>query len=185
VDELRTSCIDRNVGIAYYYCDYRVQNASPLTIALGCLLRLLLERIMVIPPLLRDIFEKTRRQGRAPIPSELKDILVSVVTSFERCFILVDAMDEFSISDVGSTAEFIRILDELAAYGAKIFVTSRTRPSPPFTIDHSIATICADEADIISYVAYTLNTDDSLVDILDKSLERDITQTVVEQAKGM
>ncbi|KAJ5451904.1 hypothetical protein N7445_000087 [Penicillium cf. griseofulvum] len=185
VDELNTWYMDNKFVVTYYYCDYRAQNASPLTAVIGRLLRVLLECSLVIPPILRDIFEKARRQGRAPISSELKDILISVATSFERCFVLVDAMDEFSISEPGSTAELIRILDELAASGVKVFVTSRAIPSPPLNTDHYIARIRANEADIRSYVAYALGTDHSLIDIIDKALERDITQTVVEQARGM
>ncbi|OQE41183.1 hypothetical protein PENCOP_c005G07897 [Penicillium coprophilum] len=185
VDELSSSCIDKKAVVAYHYCDYRAHNASPLTAAMGRLLRMLLERSMIIPPILRDIFQKARREGRAPDPSELKCVLISVAGSFDRCFILVDAMDEFSISDAGSTSEFVRILDELAEFGVNVFVTSRAIPSPPLTTGHYIATIRADEADIRSYVAFALSTDHSLIDIIDQSLERDITQTVVEQAKGM
>jgi hypothetical protein len=35
-----------------------------------CLLRVLLEHSVAIPSILRDLFEKARYQGRAPIPSE-------------------------------------------------------------------------------------------------------------------
>lgn len=185
MDELKESHLEEKSAIAYYYCDYRVQEAQPLAVALGGILRLLLERMKSIPPALRDIFEKSRREGRRPLPSELKEILLSVSASFERCFILIDAMDEFSISDIASTPQFILTLDELAASGVEVLVTSRAAPSPPLKTKHTIKTIHANEADIRSYVTHALHADDSLLDILDKTLERDISQTVVEQAKGM
>jgi hypothetical protein len=93
-------------------------------------------------------------------------------------------MDEFSISDAGSTAECIRILDELAASGVMVFVTSRAITSPPLDTDHYIVSIRAKEADIRSYVTYELATDHLLIDIIDKVLERDITQTVVGRLRG-
>jgi hypothetical protein len=185
VDELKESHTGDENAIAYHYCDYRVQDTHPLVAALGALLRLLLERKKIIPPMLRDTFEKSRHEGRKPFPSELKEILFSVTASFEDCFILIDAMDEFSISDTTHLPQFIHTLDELAASGVNILVTSRAPPSPPLKCEHIVETIHANETDISSYVAHALHTDDSLVDILDKSLERDISQTVVEQAKGM
>lgn len=185
VDELKELYTDSQVAIAYYYCDYRVQNVQPIAAALGGLLRLLLERIKIIPPMLRDTFEKSRREGRKPLSSELKEILLSVTASFERCFILIDAMDEFSISDTASTAQFILTLDELAASGVDILVTSRALPSPPLKTGHAIKRIHANEADISSYLAHALHADDSLTDVLDKALERDISETIIKQAKGM
>ncbi|KAJ5979933.1 hypothetical protein N7481_007231 [Penicillium waksmanii] len=185
VDELKESHTEDESAIAYHYCDYRVQDTHPLVAALGAILRLLLERKKIIPPMLRDTFEKSRHEGRKPFPSELKEILFSVTASFEDCFILIDAMDEFSISDTTHLPQFIHTLDELATSGVNILVTSRAPPSPPLKCKHIVKTIHANETDISSYVAHALHTDDSLVDILDKTLERDISQTVVEQAKGM
>lgn len=186
IDELKESFTEINTAIAYFYCDYRVRNTQPLTAALGGILRLLLERLENIPAVLRDTFEKSRREGRIPLPIELKEMIISVARSFERCFIFIDAMDEFSIADSTTTAQFTSILDEIAiTSGIEVLVTSRASPSPALKSSHIVKNIHANDADISSYIAHVLQADDSLVDVLDKSLERDISETIVEQAKGM
>ncbi|KAK5790661.1 hypothetical protein VI817_007948 [Penicillium citrinum] len=186
IDELKESSTETNTAIAYFYCDYRVRNTQPLAAALGGILRLLLERLENIPPVLRDIFEKSRREGRKPLPNELKEMIISVAHSFDRCFIFIDAMDEFSIADSTSTAQFTSILDEIAITSSiEVLVTSRASPSPALKSSHIVKNIHANDADISSYIAHVLQADDSLVDVLDKTLERDISETIVEQAKGM
>ena len=98
---------------------------------------------------------------------------------------MVDALDEFSIDDSAKTAQFTKFLDSLAVAGIQVLVTSRTLPVPSLTVEHVIESHSAAERDIRSYVAHALHTDDSMVDILDSSLEQDISSAVVEQAKGM
>lgn len=45
IDELKGLQASNNAPIAYYYCDYRTQVTQPLTLALGHILRLLVERL--------------------------------------------------------------------------------------------------------------------------------------------
>lgn len=142
-----------------------------------------MERLSTVPASLRELHESCRREGRAPLSSELESILRRV-SSLSRCFILVDAIDEFSM-DTMQTAQLTRLLDSLAATGVQVLVTSRTLPSPSLTSSHVIKSHTAAEPDIRSYVAHALHADDSMVDILDNQLEADISNTVVKQAKGM
>lgn len=184
IDELVASQASKNSAIAYYYCDYRTQATQPLALALGNILRMLVERLSFLPASLRGLFENCRREGRAPLPSELEHHIRTVSYSFSRS-ILVDAMDEFNIDNSIQTSEMTKLLDSLAAAGLQILVTSRTLPSPSLTAIHVTGTLSAAESDIRTYVAHALHSDDSMVDILDSQLEDDINRVVVEQAKGM
>lgn len=185
IDELATSQASKNIAIAYYYCDYRTQAMQPLALALGNILRMLVEQLSFLPASLRGLFENCRREGRTPLSSELEHHIHTVSSSFSRSFILVDAMDEFSIDDPVQTSEMTKLLDSLAAAGLQILVMSRTLPSPSLTAIHATGTLSAAESDIRTYVAHALHADDSMVDILDSQLEDDISRVVVEQAKGM
>lgn len=185
IDELKVSQTSHNAAIAYYYCDYRTQVAQPLSLALGSILRLLVEQLASLPVSLREIYEICCREDRTPLPSELEHIIHGVSSSFSRSFILVDALDEFSIDDSAQTAQFTRVLDRLAVAGIQVLVTSRTLPTPSLTAEHVIESHSAAERGIRSYVAHALHADDSMIDILDSSLKNDISNAVVEQAKGM
>ena len=185
IDELKVSQASHDAVIAYYYCDYRTQVAQPLVLALGSILRLLIEQLASLPVSLRELYETCSREDRTPLASELEHIIRSVSSGFSRSFILVDALDEFSIDDSTQTAQFTRLLDSLALASIQVLVTSRTLPMPSLTAKHVIETHSAAERDIRSYVAHALHTDDSMVDILDSTLENDIGSAVVEQAKGM
>ena len=184
-DELATLQRKNGSVVAYYYCDYRTQVAQPLSLALGNILRILIERLPSFPATVRELCEKCRREGSVPSPSELEHHIRAISASFSRCFILVDAMDEFSIEDPVQTSQMTKLLDSLAAAGLQVLVTSRVMPSPSLTTSHVIETLSADESDIRNYVAHALHADDSLVDIIDSQLEADIGNAVVEQAKGM
>lgn len=146
---------------------------------------MLVERLSFLPASLRELFENCRREERTPLSSELEHHIRTISSSFSRSFILVDAMDEFSIEDPMQTSEMTRLLDSLAAAGLEILVTSRTLPSPSLRAVHAIGTLSAAESDIRTYVDHALHADDSMVDILDSQLESDISRVVVEQAKGM
>lgn len=185
IDELKVSQASHDAAIAYYYCDYRTQVAQPLSLALGSILRLLVEQLASLPVSLRELYEICCREDRTPIPSELEQIIHGFSSSFSRSFILVDALDEFSIDDSAQTAQFTRLLDSLAVAGIHVLVTSRTLPTPSLTVEHVIESHSAAERDIRSYVAHALDADDSMIDILDSSLQHDISSAVVEQAKGM
>ena len=49
IDELKISQTSHGTAIAYYYCDYRTHVAQPLSLALGSILRLLVEQLASLP----------------------------------------------------------------------------------------------------------------------------------------
>lgn len=93
-------------------------------------------------------------------------------------------MDEFSIEDQTQTTQFIKTLDSLVRAGTSVLVTSRTLPAPGMS-RCVIEQYTAADNDIRSYIAHALHSDESVMDLLDSQLERDITNTVVDCANGM
>ncbi|KAF9883650.1 Ankyrin repeat and SOCS box protein 7 [Aspergillus nanangensis] len=185
VDELRLVQNSSNAAVAYYYCDYRSPDSDPLSAALGSILRALVESLDSVPDSLRDLYLGARREGRSPSPAELEALIRSASTSFRRCFILVDAMDEFGIDDATQAAKLTRILDQFVDFGIRVLVTSRTLPAPSSTARRVFEKYTPAEMDIRSYIAHALHSDETLVDLLDAALEATITDTVVDHAHGM
>lgn len=184
IDELKGLQASNNAPIAYYYCDYRTQVTQPLTLALGHILRLLVERLSMLPGSLRELFESCHREGRGPSPLELEHLICDVLPC-QSSYILVDAMDEFSVNDPAQTAQFTEVLDSFAVTGARVLVTSRTLPTPSLSASHIVETHTASNSDIRSFVAHELYADDLMVDILNNELEAEIMSTITEQSQGM
>src|SRR5207248_2200664 len=98
-------------GIAYFYCDYRAQSGQTLPLLMANILRQLLAHQIQFPLSLRTLFERCRRDGLPATTSELVDILRGVCVSFNKCFILIDAIDEFDLDDAKRTMDLLQILN--------------------------------------------------------------------------
>ncbi|KAJ3525468.1 hypothetical protein NM208_g11627 [Fusarium decemcellulare] len=125
---------NREVGIAYVYCDFRRQNVWGDEDLLASLLKQL-------------------AQGR-PTLGEISTTLGSVARLYSQVFIIVDALDEFQTSD-----NYRSILGEIfslrAACKANVFATSRFIPeiTENFSARASLVVeIRADPNDVRRYV---------------------------------
>jgi 6-pyruvoyl-tetrahydropterin synthase len=184
VDELNELYAGSNTGISYYYCDYRTRDTEPLILAMRSILRLLTEKLDLFPESLQRLFETSTRKGGFALVSELEIIIHELCSTFSHCFVLVDAMDEFSIENPSQKNQFVKLLDSLAELGAKVLVTSRTSPSTMLSVDHAVEKYSANEADIRAYITETLHKDDSMSELLNSKLETDIGNAITNQANG-
>lgn len=186
VDELLSTLRGPSVGIAYVYCDYRAQASQTLSLITANILRQLLAQQTNIPLSLRTVFERSRRDGFPATVSELTRGLRDVCLSFDKCFILIDAIDEFDVNDANRITDLLLSLDDLASRGVKVFITSRALPSNPRLEQHaSMVSISAHEADIKAYVSQILREDANISELMDDQLRMEITNKLAIQAQGM
>jgi hypothetical protein len=186
VDELLSVLRGPGVGIAYVYCDYRAQASQALSLITSNIMRQLLAQQINILSSLRAVFEKSRRDGYQATASELFKVLRDVCLGFGKCFILIDAIDEFDVNDANHITDLLLSLDDLASSGVKVFITSRELPSNARLVQHaSIVSISAHEADIKAYVSQILRGDTNISELVDDQLRIEITNKLAIQAQGM
>ncbi|PYI31786.1 hypothetical protein BP00DRAFT_303630, partial [Aspergillus indologenus CBS 114.80] len=185
IDEIKRSHTGPDAAAAYYYCDYRMRTTQPMVLVLGCMIKTFAGHLNSLPQSLDALYDKCRRENRQPVVTELEVIMNEICSLFKSPFVLIDALDEFSPADMTQTRHLIRLLDKLAQNGARVFVTSRSRPEPFPAGNSLVLEYAADSEDVRSHVLYVLKSDDMMVDLLDPQLEEEICNTIVSQAGGM
>jgi Cdc6-like AAA superfamily ATPase len=79
-------------GVAYIYCDYREHHTQEVLIS--SLLRQLSKSQENSQTLLKEFYRRHLPPEPPPSCEELESILCSVMKSYDRCFFIVDALDE-------------------------------------------------------------------------------------------
>lgn len=156
-----------------------------MVLVLGCMIKTFAEHLDSLPQSLNALYDKCRRENRQPVVAELEVIMNDICGLFKSPFVLIDALDEFSPADMTQTRHLVRLLDKLARNGARVFVTSRSRPEPLSAENNVVLEYTADSEDVRSHVLYVLRSDDMMIDLLDQQLEEEICSTIVIQAGGM
>ena len=114
---------DSTIGIAYIYCDYRRQYEQRPSDLLHSLLKQLSQRS--VSQCVRDLYTSHKRHDTRPSDGEVSRTLNTVVSSFSKTFIAIDALDECPTSD-GTRQKFLSELFRIqSAVGLSIFATSR------------------------------------------------------------
>ena len=176
---------DDNVGIAYLYCNFRRQQEQKPEDLLASLLKQLVQEKRSMPETVKNLY--TRHSGKRTRPSieELSQALHSVVALYSRTFIVVDALDEFTVID-GSrkklTSEILNIQSEI---GVRVFVTSRFVPEITKKFEGFVALeILASDEDVQSYVGGHMSQLPSFV-LRSFDLQEEIKTEIIKAVKGM
>jgi Cdc6-like AAA superfamily ATPase len=91
----RTFQHDVRVGVAYLYCNFRRQ--ENLTDLLLSLLKQLIPPS--IPETVVSLYGRHQAKRTRPSFGEISEALHSIVASYSRAFIIIDALDECRLSD--------------------------------------------------------------------------------------
>lgn len=176
---------DREVGIAYVYCDYkRQQEQSPRHLLLS-LLRQLCEIQIELPESVKSLISKHKAKQTSPPLSEITQTIRSVSSSLTRSFIIVDAIDE--CQEAGGLREvFLKALLEIQSTGrTNIFITSRYRIEIiENSIRYKILEVRASEGDVRLYVEQRLSTLPSFI-TKRPGFQQEIKTAIVEAVNGM
>jgi hypothetical protein len=116
---------DAGVGIAYLYCNFRLQQEQRPKDLLTSLLTQLVQGQPSIPESVKSLYESHKGKKTFPSFDEVSLVLSSILTGYSKAFIIIDALDECKASD-GDRAKFLSEIFKLQAKtSASLFVTSR------------------------------------------------------------
>lgn len=125
VDELmRRFGNDKNVGIAYIYCNFRRKHEQRAEDLFRSLLKQLSQGRPSLPESVKALYDDYK--GR-PQPSidEILAVLQSVTAIYAKVFIIIDALDECQTSDGCRSRVLKELFNPNTRYGANFFATSR------------------------------------------------------------
>jgi hypothetical protein len=127
IDYLETTFSGQeDIGIAYYFCDFRQEQS--LFGMYSAILRQLLQGKASIPEHVVSLHQKHNQRGTLPSINDIIEALIVTMSRYRRSFIILDALDECPLSDsLGSVRyAFLRqILSLPNEHDVSLLATSR------------------------------------------------------------
>lgn len=117
--------------------------------------------------------------------SELCEVFQLTCGTYERCFIVIDALDERKSQD--HRKQIVRVLNGLPTAITSVFVTSRPHV-------HDITNcfkntlrldVKASDADIKHYCSHMIEQSPSATDLIKGSLKQQVIDSIASNANGM
>ncbi|KAJ6447150.1 rRNA processing domain-containing protein [Purpureocillium lavendulum] len=144
---------DKEIGIAYIYCNFRLQEEQNAKYLLANLLKQLAHGRLSLPDDMKSLYDSHKEKRTRPSLDQLSRTLQSVAALYSKVFIVVDALDECQASS-DSRARFLSEIFTLQEKcGAQLFVTSRFDPKVTEQFERSIVReIRASNEDIERYL---------------------------------
>lgn len=151
---------------------------------MGSLLRQLASQTASFSQSLLHFYQRFREDDAHGSTVELLLILKEVCRSFEKCFVVIDALDE---CQKGYRRDFLHIVNVLNMETVQLFVT--TRPHSHDIRQHfkDIVNIevAASEFDIRSYCLQMIESNDVTHELMDDTLKVEVTDSISKNAQGM
>ncbi|CAG8379268.1 unnamed protein product, partial [Penicillium salamii] len=114
---------DPTIGIAYVYCTFKQHGSQKINDLLAALLKQLAGQCQPLPQCIKELYENHIKTGTRPSTNEISALLNTIVATFSKIFIIVDALDECEAS---CRLQFVSEIFELQKlHSANIFATSR------------------------------------------------------------
>lgn len=156
IDHLQTEFRnDPAIGVAYFYFTYQTRQDQNYEMLLRNILRQFLECAKILPTEIVKLFQHCNEGKRQPSSPELEEAFHTVLRSYDRSFIILDALDERHASDSRGLLTIIDSLHKLKDTSPfNLIATSRDI----FTITSRfqqglVKEIQAREDDVKSYVS--------------------------------
>jgi Cdc6-like AAA superfamily ATPase len=153
VDELtgRFPC-HPNIGIAYIYFNFRRQDEQTIEHLLMSMLKQLAESQSSLPATIKELYDRHRMNRTRPSLDEISRSLQSIISSYSRVIIIVDALDE--CVSYGCRETFLSEIFSLQTKTrANLFATSRFIPDIIERFHGSTTfEICAHDEDVRQYL---------------------------------
>ncbi|PMD63451.1 uncharacterized protein K444DRAFT_556103, partial [Hyaloscypha bicolor E] len=182
VEELTTRFRnDNSVGIAYIYCNFRRQDEQKINDLLASLLKQLAEGQPCLPVTVKELYDRHKKNRTRPSLDEILKTLNSVITTYSRVYIVVDALDECQcwstfLSDIFSLQ---------AKTGVKLFTTSRPIPDIEEMFKECLSLeILASDEDIGKYLNGHMSQLPTFV-LRKPELQEEIVTEIVHAVEGM
>lgn len=185
VDHMFENEVSVNDAIAYFHFDYRNQEVQTPAFVLASLFRQLAARRKPFPQALLDFYNRYKEDQAQDLMSELCEAFRVTCETYNRCFIIIDALDE--CKHQGHRKEFVRVLKGLSASKTKIFVTSRphTDDIKHYFEDALRIDVEASEADIRQYCSRMIEESASATELMGDLLRQQVVNSIASKARGM
>jgi NACHT domain len=185
VDNLRCRFAGQNVGIAFFYCDYRDQDRQTTPNILTSLLQQLITHTPSMPLSVQELYKRYKNDRGSISLADLEETISMVLKEFKQSFILIDALDECDVNR--HRKSFIQVLKRLEERSVRVFITSRPHPDDIQRALSPCSQICitASDSDIRRYLNELIDLDDAATSIIDEALKEDIVTEIVGTAQGM
>lgn len=176
---------DRNVGIAYLYCNFRRHQVQRLEDLLAGLLRQLVQEKSSLPDSVKALYDQHKDKRTRPLLDEISNILHSVINTYSRVYIIIDTLDECQVSD-GCRSKFLsKIFNLQTNTGVKLFATSRPIPDIEREFRGCLSRdILASDEDIRRYLDSHMSQLLSFV-LSRPKLQEEIKSEIIRAVKGM
>jgi hypothetical protein len=183
VDHIQTNFRSLNVGVAFFYCDYK-QGPTAFNI-LSSLARQLAEK-GASPELFAKLYKEHNNGSSQLLFEELQTILVALYGEYDQVYLLIDALDECPLAE-----ERTLVLDTIKRKpqpSVKILITSR----PNFgdinsaLVGNPRIDIIARDVDIKLYLRHRIRGNPAFLKRIAKDdLEEQIINEITTRASGM
>lgn len=179
------------------FCEYKDRENQTAANLLSSLVKQIVSQHQEMPPEVDSLYTKHRNGDYVPTVDECSELLSSLPKQFNRCFIVVDALDEHIREEDENNAFRTQFLDQLLSLQAKpgtqggysIFLTSRESNSIRSQLDGSTSIqLHANESDVRSYITARLASSNfrfAKQVAADPALQAEILKVLVGNAQGM
>lgn len=176
---------DPTVGVAYLYCNFRREDQQRVSDLLGSLLKQLAKGQNPLSRALIELYDRHEKKQTRPLLEDISKALHSVVASYSKVFIIVDALDECQAVDGCRT----RLLSEIFALQGKfkvqLMATSRFIPEITERFKESFALeIHANGEDVRKYIDGHMDQLPSFVGC-NSELQEEIKNGIIQSVQGM
>ena len=175
-----------DIGTAYIYFSYKdAEIQTPANIAASILQQLISVRPDYLNDL-KDLYTKHKKENTRPSIGDIMVLLQSVVFSFSRVFVVIDALDECSDTDDVRSI----LLTELKKLQSRLCLLVMSRPIPDLEnlLEGAVrVTVEASMTDIKNYLQQRLESTGSMQKHLadEPSLRDTIISRITQRIKGM
>ncbi|KAI1092560.1 ankyrin repeat-containing domain protein [Rostrohypoxylon terebratum] len=184
IDDLTTRFHDnRDIGVAYIYCNFQRQDDQTAPNLLASLLKQLGQQRPSLPDEVKNLYNKYKNKQSRLSFKEISETLRSMIALYHRAFVIVDALDEYRTSD---RMKFLaEIFDIQAKTHLNVFATSRSIPEISERFKDAISLeVCASEEDVRRYVEGHMFRLPSFVD-RNQKLQEEIKTGISQSVGGM
>lgn len=175
---------DPAIGIAYLYCNFQRQHEQNPEDLLSSLLKQLARENAATPIDLKTLYECHKKKGTRPSFDEIVKALHSTTRLYSRVFIVIDALDEYHVSNEGYNRLLLDFLFGLQSQAqVNLFATSRFVSEITSQFEGCLLKeIRAQDDDVLSYVngriPQLLRSQISKYPQVQDSIRRDIVKAV-------
>jgi NACHT domain len=178
----------RKVAIVCLYCDYRDQEEQTSINMMGSLVKQLVMVLPKIPDEIDHTFKKSKKREKRLELEDASEMLMSVLQSFDRVYICVDALDECEREHRRSFLGSLNLLLH-ARNLTRICLFLTGRPHIESDVNNEFpqadsVRIEADKNDIMKYLSYKIDKDPD-PKIMNEDLRREILNTITNGSGGM